>query len=84
VAKPDPEIFRRALARQEVPAGAMLHVGDSYDHDVAAPRALGVHSILLDRKRKTSGTESLFSLRELPPLLGMGEGDQRARARAQS
>jgi putative hydrolase of the HAD superfamily len=50
VSKPDPELFRRALAL----AGAVepqraLHVGDDLDADVGGARAAGVPVVLLDR-----------------------------------
>lgn len=50
VSKPDPELFRRALAVAGVaePRRA-LHVGDDPDADVAGARAAGVPVVLLDR-----------------------------------
>jgi HAD superfamily hydrolase (TIGR01549 family) len=49
VGKPDPEIFRRALAEMAVPAARALYVGDSYDNDVVGARAAGLTPVLLDR-----------------------------------
>ena len=46
-AKPDPRIFREALARLEVPADAALMVGDSAENDGAA-RQLGCDFALVD------------------------------------
>jgi HAD superfamily hydrolase (TIGR01509 family) len=43
-AKPDPEIYRRALARLAVEPGATLFVGDSVQNDVRAPAALGMRT----------------------------------------
>jgi putative hydrolase of the HAD superfamily len=48
-AKPDPAIFRAALALVGVPAAQALHVGDSLAEDVAGARAAGVTAVWLDR-----------------------------------
>ncbi len=46
--KPDPRIFRQALAAARGRPEATLHVGDMYDVDVAGARAAGIHALLLD------------------------------------
>lgn len=43
-AKPDPEIYGRALSRLGASAGATLFVGDSVHNDVRAPAALGMRT----------------------------------------
>ena len=48
VRKPDPEIFRRALARMQVPAAAALYVGDIPHVDVDGARGAGVDAVLVD------------------------------------
>jgi putative hydrolase of the HAD superfamily len=48
-AKPDPRIFRHALAEAGVPAERALHVGDSPEADYAGARAAGLHALLIDR-----------------------------------
>lgn len=48
-AKPDPAIFRNALARLGVPPGGAVHCGDLPDADCAGARAAGVRGVLLDR-----------------------------------
>ena len=48
VEKPDPEIFRRALARVEAAADRALHVGDLYHVDVLGARRAGVAAALID------------------------------------
>jgi len=40
--KPDPALFRRALERTGLEAGAVLHVGDDPARDVAGARAAGL------------------------------------------
>jgi HAD superfamily hydrolase (TIGR01549 family) len=49
VRKPDPEIFRRALARMGgVPASAALYAGDIPSVDVVGARAAGMDGVLID------------------------------------
>jgi len=48
VRKPDPEIFRRALARVGVPASRALYVGDLPSVDVDGARAAGLSAVLID------------------------------------
>jgi putative hydrolase of the HAD superfamily len=48
VEKPDPEIFRRALARIGVPAERTVYVGDIFAIDVLGARAAGLAAILID------------------------------------
>ena len=51
-AKPDPAIFRHALARYGVEAAEALHVGDSPAEDVAGAAAAGLLAVLVDRGRR--------------------------------
>jgi putative hydrolase of the HAD superfamily len=46
--KPDPAIFRLALARAGAEPGRAVHVGDLYHVDVVGARAAGVRGVLLD------------------------------------
>lgn len=46
--KPDPGIFRLALARAGSAPGRALHVGDLYHVDVVGARAAGIRGVLLD------------------------------------
>lgn len=48
VEKPDPEIFRRALARFGVAADRAAYVGDIYAIDAIGARRAGMHPILID------------------------------------
>jgi putative hydrolase of the HAD superfamily len=54
-AKPDPAIFRAALALVGVRAAQALHVGDSLVEDVAGARAAGVGAVWLDRAGSRAG-----------------------------
>jgi putative hydrolase of the HAD superfamily len=70
VAKPDPLVFRRALAVAGVGPEAAVHVGDSPDNDVAGARAAGVRPVLVWRRSGAPPDgEAIRSLGELPHLL---------------
>jgi putative hydrolase of the HAD superfamily len=49
IGKPDPRIFRAALASLGVTSGDAVMVGDSLDRDVAGARRAGMRSVWLDR-----------------------------------
>jgi putative hydrolase of the HAD superfamily len=71
VAKPDPEIFRRALAVAGVGAEAAVHVGDTAELDVAGALAAGVRPVLVDRDgtaptAAATGVQTMASLAALP------------------
>ena len=69
--KPDPAIFRRALARARVTPGEALHVGDDPEKDVAGAKAAGIDGVLLDRARTQTGFRGrrIATIAELPALL---------------
>jgi len=69
--KPDPEIFRIALARLGAEAERTIHVGDVPSVDVAGARAAGIVPVLLDRHELYDGVAArrIRSLAELPDLL---------------
>ena len=48
VEKPDPRIFRMALAQADVEPGEALYIGDLYSIDVLGARRAGLDAILLD------------------------------------
>ncbi len=48
VAKPDPEIFTRAIDRCAVPAEAILHIGDNPTADIQGALAIGMQAALYD------------------------------------
>lgn len=73
VEKPDPEIFRRAVARSGTEAGRAVYVGDIYAVDVLGARAAGLAAYLVDptgsyADRDCPRVESLTELGSL--LLG--------------
>lgn len=47
--KPSNVIFDHAIRKLGVPAGSVLHVGDSVREDVGGAKAAGLQSLLLDR-----------------------------------
>jgi putative hydrolase of the HAD superfamily len=68
-AKPDPRIFRRALAAMHVPATRALHVGDSLLEDVEGATGAGLHAALLDRRGRHPGWKAGCRLGDLSELL---------------
>jgi FMN phosphatase YigB (HAD superfamily) len=52
VTKPDPRLFRNALAQAGVSAEQSLHVGDFFELDVAGARSAGMNSLLFDHRRR--------------------------------
>jgi len=48
VEKPDPEIFRIALASLDARAGESLFIGDTYSVDIVGARAAGMQTLLMD------------------------------------
>jgi putative hydrolase of the HAD superfamily len=70
--KPDPEIFRRALALAGCSAQGGLHVGDSLANDVAGAIAAGLQPVLVAREGHPdgvpAGVEVIGSLDELAAL----------------
>jgi putative hydrolase of the HAD superfamily len=71
VAKPDPAIFRRALAVAGVAAGEAVHVGDTAEVDIAGALAAGVRAIHVERdaagpRVAVAGVETMASLAGLP------------------
>ena len=63
--KPDPAIFRAALARLDLPADRVLHVGDDFDADVRGARAAGLRAAWLRRGDADSAADQLGDLAEL-------------------
>ena len=48
VSKPDPEIFRRALARMQLAPERTLYAGDIPEVDLEGSRAAGMHGVVVD------------------------------------
>jgi HAD superfamily hydrolase (TIGR01493 family) len=80
VKKPDPAIFRLALARAGCRAGEAVMVGDRIDNDIAPAKAVGMVTVRvrqgLARKQSPRGASeqpdaNIRRLRELPGVLGL-------------
>jgi putative hydrolase of the HAD superfamily len=71
VSKPDPELFRRAVARLGVDAGRAVYVGDLYSIDVVASGHAGLQGVLLDRvgSYATPPCPRIATLRQLLELV---------------
>jgi putative hydrolase of the HAD superfamily len=67
VAKPDPQIFERALERLAVAPEQALFVGDSLKQDVYGAQAAGLRAILFDPEnlRPTAPVDRITRLTEL-------------------
>jgi len=76
--KPDASIFRLALERLGVEAGEAAFVGDSYEGDALAARAVGMRAVLLDPLGLHPGSVCP-RIRSLGELLG-GANDSTAPA----
>ena len=64
--KPSPVIFEYAARKIGLPAGAILHIGDSLDHDVTGARNAGFHAIELRRSASGAvGNGIISSLMEI-------------------
>ena len=72
--KPDPALYALARARLDLPAAAILHVGDSWERDVTPARAVGMQAAWLARPdapmpESPAPVWRLSSLLELEALL---------------
>ena len=70
--KPDPQMFRAALERAGVEAGAAVHVGDQLETDIDGARGAGINPILIDRHSAATDYDAcprITTLDELPPVL---------------
>lgn len=69
--KPDPRIFRRAVARAGAVPERALHVGDSYEADYLGARQAGLHAVVVQRSGEPPGP--CPHIRSLDGLLGLLE-----------
>lgn len=73
--KPDPGIFRQALAHFGVPAARAVMIGDSYEADIVGGKALGMHTIWICHEASgndaahTDADATVKRLQEIPKLL---------------
>ena len=74
-AKPNPRIFEEALKKANVPAGSVVHVGDSLEDDVRGAHLAGIKAVWLDRsgRHKTLSKDHqdfVTVIKDLRGLLG--------------
>jgi putative hydrolase of the HAD superfamily len=69
VQKPDAAIFEHALRRCSLPAGRVIHVGDSYEDDVLGARRAGLRALWLRRDGPADAEDAIGSLEEVPAML---------------
>ena len=68
VSKPSPIIFEHAAAKLNLPAGSILHIGDSPEMDIAGARAAGFQALQIHRNPKCPADSGIHSLAELIAL----------------
>ena len=68
IGKPSPEIFKAALKVSESKVNEVIHVGDSYDSDIAGAIALDIKAILIDRDESQQNSLYQFVINELKTL----------------
>jgi putative hydrolase of the HAD superfamily len=69
--KPDPAIFRRALARHGVSPEEALHVGDSPAEDGEGALAVGLRAVVIDRGARHADRPGMVRVPSLAALPGM-------------
>jgi putative hydrolase of the HAD superfamily len=75
--KPDPAIFRLALARAGVTASESAYVGDNPAFDTEPAEALGMTGVLIDRRRRFPDHDGLRveTLADLPAVLDLPDAE---------
>lgn len=71
IEKPDSRIFGLALERSGFDAAECAYVGDSIDFDIAPARQLGMHTVLIDRRDRSTDHVGarITSMEQLPEVL---------------
>jgi len=71
--KPHPDIFRQTLQALRVEPSRAIHIGDSYEADVAGARGVGMDALWLDRAG-TGGHPDARTIRDLTIVLDAVQG----------
>ena len=78
--KPHPSIFEAALRQVDARPDEAVMVGDSLAHDIEGARRIGMRGVLVARGRTPDqcpdDVSVIRSLRELPPLIGVGNANR--------
>jgi putative hydrolase of the HAD superfamily len=71
--KPDPRIFRLAMARAGVTPERSVYVGDNPEFDVDPAHAVGMFPVLIDRRERFADAPGarITTMDQLPALLGV-------------
>jgi putative hydrolase of the HAD superfamily len=86
VAKPDPGIFRAALALAQAEPGDAVFVGDSPEFDIAGAQAAGLRNVWVNRGGRAwdpscpAPTREIRNLRDLPRIVGDWRENEDGRA----
>ena len=67
--KPAPAIFQKAAEQLHAPPDTILHVGDSFEMDVAGARTAGFTALQIERNAKPLRAGQIESLLDLLPLV---------------
>jgi len=73
--KPSPVIFEHAAAKLGLPADSILHIGDSFEMDIAGARTAGWHAWQIQRTKEKSADPHLVSLAQLAAKIEELEAD---------
>jgi HAD superfamily hydrolase (TIGR01549 family) len=68
VSKPDPEIFRRALARLQTSPDEAVMIGDSWTADIEGAIAAGIRAIWFTRASAPSPNSNIVTLTTFDPI----------------
>ncbi len=70
-AKPDPQIYKFALEKNNLTPEQCIFIGDNYINDYTAPRNLGINALLLNRENENNShnAEKISNLNVLISLL---------------
>jgi len=73
IEKPDPRIFELAMSRAGVGPEGSVYVGDNPEFDVDPPAALGMFTVLIDRRDRHEEHDGarITDLGDLPAVLGL-------------
>jgi len=74
VAKPDPELFARALRLAGREANSALHAGDSVEQDIAGAHAAGIVAVLVDRDAVGRAPRGVAVVGDLEGLIALAAG----------
>jgi putative hydrolase of the HAD superfamily len=80
-AKPDPAIFRHALAAHAIAPAEAVYVGDSVAEDILPARAAGMAAVLIDREAGSTQLGGVISIESLNGLEELVAGMSGARSR---